>query len=122
MNRSHTHVVMAASGGRSEVSAASQDRPQAEEIAETFRVLSDPGRVRVILALLETGERPVGQLADAAGLSETACSHALRLLRQAHVVKRRRVGRSALYSLDDEHVSGLLSLARQHVEHARAGH
>lgn len=94
---------------------------EADELAETFRVLSDPGRVRVILALLERGELSVGGLAGAAGLSETACSHALRLLRHAHVVKRRKVGRSVLYSLDDEHVSGLLGLAREHVDHARAG-
>lgn len=93
----------------------------ATEIAETFRVLSDPGRVRVILSLLENGEMHVGALAEAAGLSETACSHALRLLRHARVVKRRKVGRSVLYSLDDEHISGLLGLAREHAKHARTG-
>lgn len=94
----------------------------AEELAETFRVLADPGRVRVILTLLEDGEMHVGGIAEAATLSETACSHALRLLRQEHVVKRRKVGRTVLYSLDDEHVRGLLELAREHVEHARAAH
>ncbi|WP_157260588.1 ArsR/SmtB family transcription factor [Patulibacter minatonensis] len=111
--------------GASEDGAAgpsSLDLSGAEELAETFRVLADPGRVRVILALLEAGEMHVGGLATAAGLSETACSHALRLLRQGRVVKRRKVGRSALYSLDDEHVSGLLGLAREHIDHARAGH
>lgn len=95
---------------------------EVDELAETFRVLADPGRLRVILALMEAPEMHVGGLAEAAGLSETACSHALRLLRTAHVVKRRKVGRSVLYSLDDDHVSGLLGLARDHVEHARAGH
>jgi DNA-binding transcriptional ArsR family regulator len=96
------------------------DHQEADGLAETFRVLSDPGRIRVILVLLEVGEAHVGGLAEAAGLSETACSHALRLLRHAHVVKRRKVGRSALYSLDDDHISGLVELARDHVEHAPA--
>lgn len=103
-------------------SAAAAEPDEAEELAETFRVLADPGRVRVIVALLESGEMHVGGLALAAGLSETACSHALRLLRHARVVKRRKVGRSALYSLDDEHVRGLVGLAREHVEHARTAH
>jgi DNA-binding transcriptional ArsR family regulator len=93
-------------------------RDEAEALAETFRVLADPGRVRVILALLGGGETNVGGLAAAAGLSETACSHALRLLRHAHVVQRRKVGRSVLYSLDDDHVSDLLRLAREHLDHA----
>jgi ArsR family transcriptional regulator, lead/cadmium/zinc/bismuth-responsive transcriptional repressor len=116
--------VSAGSGASRETSSrpAAPDLAEAEELAETFRVLADPGRVRVILALLEAGELSVGDLATVAGLSETACSHALRLLRQGHVVKRRKVGRSVLYSLDDEHVSGLLGLAREHIEHARAGH
>lgn len=95
--------------------------PEAEDLAETFRVLADPGRVRVIFVLLKVGEMHVGGLAAAAGLSETACSHALRLLRQGHVVKRRKLGRSVLYSLDDEHIRGLLELARAHVKHAQSG-
>lgn len=83
-------------------------------------MLSDPGRVRIILALLQAGELPVGALADAVSLSETACSHSLRLLRSGRVVKRRKDGRRVLYSLDDEHVHELLDLARQHVDHARS--
>lgn len=96
------------------------DVHEAEALAETFRVLADPGRVRIILALARAGELRVGDLAVAAGLSETACSHSLRLLRGGHVVARRKVGRSVLYSLDDDHVRGLLDLARTHVDHARS--
>ena len=96
------------------------DPDEAAALAETFRVLADPGRVRIILALAQAGELRVGDLAAAAGLSETACSHSLRLLRGGRVVARRKEGRSVLYSLDDDHVSGLLDLARAHVDHARS--
>lgn len=90
---------------------------EAGRLAETFQVLADPGRVRLIAALVEAGELRVGELAAAAGLSETACSHSLRLLRAAHVVRHRKVGRTVLYSLDDAHVRELLQVARAHVQH-----
>lgn len=90
---------------------------QALRLAETFRVLADPGRVRLILALLSAGELRVGELAAVTGLSETACSHSLRLLRSARVVRFRKDGRSVYYALDDEHIRTLLDVARDHVQH-----
>lgn len=90
---------------------------EAGRLAETFQVLADPGRVRLIAALVQAGELRVGELAAAAGLSETACSHSLRLLRAAHVVRHRKVGRTVLYALDDAHVRELLGVARAHVQH-----
>lgn len=90
---------------------------EAERLAETFQVLADPGRVRLLAALVDAGEMRVGELAAAAGLSETACSHSLRLLRTAHVVRHRKVGRTVLYALDDAHVQELLHVARAHVQH-----
>lgn len=93
------------------------DPDAALRLAETFRVLADPGRVRMILALHSAGELRVGALADVTGLSETACSHSLRLLRSARVVRFRKVGRSVYYSLDDDHVRTLLEVARDHVLH-----
>src|SRR5207302_10411667 len=61
-----------------------------QELAETFRVLADAGRVRLILALLEGGELCVCDLAAVTGLSQTACSHNLRLLRAGRIVSYRR--------------------------------
>lgn len=90
---------------------------EAGRLAETFQVLADPGRVRLIAALVSAGELRVGELAVAAGLSETACSHSLRLLRTAHVVRHRKVGRTVVYALDDAHVQELLEVARAHVQH-----
>ena len=79
-----------------------------------FSVLSDPGRVRLIVALLE-GELCVCDLAAVTGLSETACSHNLRLLRSQRLVRYRKQGRNVYYALDDAHIRLLLDVGLQHV-------
>src|SRR6478609_3546540 len=73
-----------------------------------FAVLADPNRLRILLALLHAGELCVGDLAATIGMSESATSHALRLLRAHRTVKVRRDGRLAYYSLLDSHVRDLL--------------
>lgn len=88
-----------------------------QDLAETFRVLSDPGRVRLIAALLEGGELCVCDLAAVTGLSQTACSHNLRLLRSRRLVRYRKQGRNVFYSLDDAHIRLLLDVGLQHVGH-----
>ena len=88
-----------------------------QNLAETFRVLSDPGRVRLISALLEAGELCVCDLAAVTGLSQTACSHNLRLLRSSRLVRYRKQGRNVYYSLDDAHIRLLLDVGLQHVTH-----
>lgn len=93
------------------------DERTAQELAEIFRVLTDPGRLRLIVALLEGGELCVCDLADATGLSQTACSHNLRLLRSRRLVRYRRQGRNVFYALDDAHIRLLLDVALQHVAH-----
>lgn len=87
------------------------------ELVETFRLLSDPGRVRLIAALLAAEELCVCDLAEVTGLSPTACSHNLRLLRAQRLVRYRRQGRNVYYALDDEHIRVLLAVALQHVTH-----
>lgn len=94
------------------------DERTAQDLADSFRVLADPGRVRLIVALLEGGELCVCDLAAATGLSQTACSHNLRLLRSSHLVRRRKQGRNVYYALDDAHIRVLLDVALQHVGHA----
>jgi DNA-binding transcriptional ArsR family regulator len=91
-------------------------------LAETFRVLSDPGRVRLIAALLEAGELCVCDLAAVTGLTQTACSHNLRLLRSSRLVRYRKQGRNVYYSLDDAHIRLLLDVGLQHVSHEDPGH
>ena len=89
-----------------------------DAIADVFRLLGDPTRVRLVDALTH-GERCVCDLAALVGLSESAVSHQLRLLRTAHLVRVRRAGRQAFYSLDDHHVVGLVHDTRKHVEEHR---
>lgn len=91
------------------------------ELADVFGLLSDPGRLRLLVALLE-GEMCVCDLAAACGQSESAVSHALRLLRAHRVVRVRRSGRMSFYSLEDAHVRVLLDLALTHIEHTDALH
>jgi ArsR family transcriptional regulator, lead/cadmium/zinc/bismuth-responsive transcriptional repressor len=90
-----------------------------QDLAETFRVLSDPGRVRLISALLEAGELCVCDLAAVTGLSQTACSHNLRLLRSSRLVRYRKQGRNVYYALDDAHIRLLLDVALQHVAYEK---
>jgi len=92
-----------------------------QDLAETFRVLSDPGRVRLIAALLEAGELCVCDLAAVTGLTQTACSHNLRLLRSSRLVRYRKQGRNVYYSLDDAHIRLLLDVGLQHVSHEETG-
>ena len=88
-----------------------------ESVADVFKLLGDPTRVRIVDALSH-GERCVCDLASLVGISESAVSHQLRLLRAARLVRARRTGRLAFYSLDDHHVVGLLHDTRKHVEEA----
>lgn len=84
-------------------------------VVEVFRLLGDPTRVRIVDALSH-GERCVCDLAALVGMTESATSHQLRLLRGARLVRVRRSGRLAFYSLDDHHVVGLVHDMRKHVE------
>lgn len=88
-----------------------------EALAVVFGLLSDPSRVRLLSVLLEAGELCVCDLAAACGSSESAVSHALRLLRANRVVRVRRSGRRAYYSLADSHVRLLLDVAIEHIAH-----
>jgi DNA-binding transcriptional ArsR family regulator len=88
-----------------------------QDLAETFRMLADPGRVKLIAALLEAGELCVCDLSAVTGLSQTACSHNLRLLRSARLVRYRKQGRNVYYALDDAHIRLLLDVSLQHVGH-----
>jgi DNA-binding transcriptional ArsR family regulator len=89
-----------------------------EALAETFRVLGDPTRVRILDALA-AGELCVCDIASVAGISESAVSHQLRLLRGMRLVRPRRAGRLVYYALDDQHIIELLRQAQTHVEEGR---
>ncbi len=88
-------------------------------VAALFGALADPTRIRIVAAL-SSRELCVCDLAAALGVSESAVSHQLRLLRARGLVRTRRDGRLVYYALDDDHVSGLYSAALDHVDHVLA--
>ena len=87
-------------------------------MAETFKALADPTRVRILHALSHA-ELCVGDLALLLGMSESAVSHQLRMLRNLHIVRSRRDGKLVFYTLDDDHVIRLFQLSLEHVGHAK---
>lgn len=80
------------------------DYATADRVASTFAVLSDPTRARILHALSLSEELCVCDLALLLGISQSALSHQLRLLRDRHVVARSKRGRMVYYRLVDEHV------------------
>ncbi|MBK5297814.1 MAG: helix-turn-helix transcriptional regulator [Vicinamibacteria bacterium] len=88
-----------------------------EALSETFKALGDPTRLRMLTALAEA-ELCVCDLATLVGISESAASHQLRLLRTLRLVRSRRDGRMVHYRLDDDHITGLLAQGLDHVNEA----
>lgn len=83
-------------------------------LSELFKVFGDTTRIRIMCALFEN-ELCVCDIAEILGMGQSAISHQLRLLRAAHLVRVRRDGKSAFYSLDDEHVRQIFELGLNHV-------
>jgi len=86
-----------------------------ERLALTFKIMGDPTRLKIILAL-RGGEMCVCDIAAFVGLSESAVSHQLRRLRELALVSPRRDGQILYYSLDDAHVLDLVSVGLNHIE------
>ncbi len=102
------------------ISATLISTGDAGALAEIFRVLGDPTRVR-LLDILHFGEHCVCALADLLGASESAVSHQLRVLRALRLVKARRAGRLMYYALDDDHIHQLFVVGLEHVRERTVG-
>lgn len=89
---------------------------EAEHLAETVRAFGSASRLKLLWALMD-GARTVEQLAALSGMTQSATSHQLRLLRQLKLVEVRREGRNAFYTLHDHHLPDLLGALRHHHEH-----
>ncbi|HLR53304.1 MAG TPA: metalloregulator ArsR/SmtB family transcription factor [Pseudogracilibacillus sp.] len=85
-------------------------------VSETFKALGDPTRIRM-LHLLSQKECSVNEIAETLKLGQSTVSHQLRLLKNLHLVKRRREGTSIYYSYEDEHVIGILNQTIEHALH-----
>ena len=83
-------------------------------MAQLFKAMGDPNRLRILWAL-QQDEMCVCDLARFLGVSESAVSHQLRLLRQLHLVSNRRQGPVLYYRLNDDHVRRLMELALEHI-------
>jgi len=86
-----------------------------KRLSETFKALSDPTRAKIIDALLNA-ELCVCDLAHLIGLTTSAISHQLRLLRNLRIVKYRKNGKIVYYSLADKHIEHLFDQGLEHVE------
>jgi ArsR family transcriptional regulator, lead/cadmium/zinc/bismuth-responsive transcriptional repressor len=89
-----------------------------QALADTFRILGDPTRVRIV-DVLAVGELCVCEIADRVGISESAVSHQLRLMRGMRLVRGRREGRCVYYMLDDQHIVDLFQQGLRHVTEDR---
>ncbi len=92
------------------------DTDDAATLAELFRTLGDPNRLRIISMLMHH-ELCVHDIAGLVDLSQSAVSHQLRVLRQMRLVRTRKEGRNVYYALDDEHVRDLFRLSLEHISH-----
>lgn len=93
------------------------DEEQIAVITETFRLLGDPTRLRILLSCLFE-PKCVNDVAAEAGVSASLTSHHLRLLRGARLVRAERLGRQIFYSAADTHVNGMLTEIVAHVRQA----
>jgi ArsR family transcriptional regulator len=83
-------------------------------LSETFKVLGDPTRLQIVIAL-SSEELCVQDIAAIVGMTESSISHQLRVLKTLRLVKQRRSGKLMYYSLDDEHIEDLIRVATRHI-------
>lgn len=93
------------------------DDQAAVQFADWFKAFSDPTRVKLISALLKR-ELCVHDLTVLLGMGQSAISHQLRYLRNMRIVKRRKVGKTVFYSLDDNHIEQIFIQTLQHTNHS----
>lgn len=91
---------------------------EAQGMSELFKALSSPTRLRIISALAEV-ELCVDDLVSLLGMSQSAVSHQLRLLRNTRLVKYRKMGKHVYYQLDDEHVQYIFDCGLDHIKEDR---
>ena len=84
------------------------------DLADLFKVFADTTRIKILYSLMGT-DLSVGQIADVVGATQSAVSHQLRVLKQAHLVKFQRDGKSVIYSLSDDHVYTMLAQGMTHI-------
>ena len=84
------------------------------ELAELYKVFGDSTRIKILYALFEE-EKGVGEIANQLGMTMSAISHQLRILKQARLVKFRREGKMVYYALADDHVRTIFAQCLDHI-------
>lgn len=84
------------------------------DLADLFKVFADTTRIKILYALMGR-ELSVGDLAEVIGATQSAVSHQLRTLKQAHLVKFQRDGKNVIYSLSDDHVYTMIAQGMTHI-------
>jgi ArsR family transcriptional regulator, lead/cadmium/zinc/bismuth-responsive transcriptional repressor len=105
-------VAVVSTDSNSAVAPASDER--VVPLADLFRLLGDPTRLRIVLTCVEQ-KRAVGAIAETLGLSASLVSHHLRLLRAARIVRAERQGKQVFYAAADRHISAMLGELLEHV-------
>ena len=90
------------------------DDPALQSMADLFKVFGDPTRVRILFALFQQ-ETCVQEIANRLGMTQSAISHQLRILKQARLVSSRREGKSIFYALADDHIYTIFRQALEHI-------
>ena len=85
------------------------------DLADLFKIFGDTTRIKILYALSEA-EMCVGDIAELLGLTQTAVSHQLRVLKTNKLVKFRKDGKMVNYSLSDDHVTNIINMGMEHVE------
>ena len=102
---------------REATSAQFEQLPDEEllyDLADLFKVFADTTRIKILYSLMAS-DLSVNQIADVVGATQSAVSHQLRVLKQAHLVKFQRDGKSVIYSLSDDHVYTMLAQGMTHI-------
>ena len=90
------------------------DEDDLYDLAELYKVFGDSTRIKILYVLF-SAELCVYDIARLLGMTQSAVSHQLRILKDAKLVKFRREGKSIFYTLDDDHVRAILSLGMEHL-------
>ena len=101
-----------------DIQAVKDSLPEEEllyDLAELYKVFGDTTRIRILYVLFEA-EMSVGDIALLLGMSQSAISHQLRVLKQSRLVKARRAGKAIFYSLADDHVRTIIYQGMEHIE------
>ena len=91
------------------------DENELFDLAELFKVFGDSTRIRILYALFDTN-MCVGDIVDSLGMTQSAVSHQLKILKQSRLVSSRRDGKQMIYYLADDHVRTIIDQGREHIE------